>query len=60
MLPCNVVVQQSPGGIEVAAIDPASSMQAIKNDELSEKAQLVAGKLKRVIESLQLATTKPI
>jgi uncharacterized protein (DUF302 family) len=60
MLPCNVVVQQSPGGIEVAAIDPASSMQAIKNDELGEKAQLVAGKLKRVIESLQLATTKPI
>ena len=60
MLPCNVVVQQSPNGIEVAAIDPASSMQAIENDELSEKAQLVAGKLKRVIESLQLATTKPI
>jgi uncharacterized protein (DUF302 family) len=60
MLPCNVVVQQFPNGIEVAAIDPVSSMQAIENDELSEKAQLVAGKLKRVIESLQLATTKPI
>jgi uncharacterized protein (DUF302 family) len=59
MLPCNVVVQQSPGGIEVAAIDPVSSMQAIENDELSEKAQLVAGKLKRVIATLQLVATEP-
>ena len=32
MLPCNVVVQQrADGAVEVAAIDPVASMQAIDN-----------------------------
>ena len=32
MLPCNVVVQErDPGKVEVAAIDPVASMQAIDN-----------------------------
>ena len=53
MLPCNVVVQQSGSGIEVAAVDPVSSMQAIENDQLGETAEMVAGKLRRVIESLE-------
>jgi uncharacterized protein (DUF302 family) len=52
MLPCNVVVQQMDGGIEVAAIDPVASMQAIHNPRLDEKAALIAGKLSRVIESV--------
>lgn len=54
MLPCNVVVQERSDGIEVAAIDPAASMQAIENLELSEKAAVVAEKLRAAIESLQL------
>ena len=60
MLPCNVVVQQLSEGVEVAAIDPVSSMQAIENEELVEKARLVADKLRRVIQSLQGAEIPPI
>ena len=52
MLPCNVVVQEKPGGIEVAAIDPVASMQAIGNEALGHKAAEVRGKLKRAIERL--------
>jgi uncharacterized protein (DUF302 family) len=60
MLPCNVVVQQLSEGVEVAAIDPVSSMQAIENEELVEKARLVADKLRRVIQSLQGAEIPPM
>nr|WP_166181241.1 DUF302 domain-containing protein [Altererythrobacter segetis] len=59
MLPCNVVVQQSGDGVEVAAINPVSSMQAIENDELAQKAKVVAGKLRRVIDSLRTGATTP-
>jgi uncharacterized protein (DUF302 family) len=53
MLPCNVVVQEAGGGqIEVSAIDPVASMQAIANPELKEKAGLVGGKLRSAIERL--------
>jgi uncharacterized protein (DUF302 family) len=52
MLPCNVVVQASDGAVEVAAIDPVASMQAIGNDELGIKAREVADKLRRVIDQL--------
>lgn len=52
MLPCNVIVQQKDGYIEVSAIDPIVSMQGIENDSLGETASEVRGKLKRVIESL--------
>jgi uncharacterized protein (DUF302 family) len=56
MLPCNVIVQQTADGIEVAAVDPVASMKAIENDQLGEKAALVAGKLRRVIERLSVAS----
>jgi uncharacterized protein (DUF302 family) len=52
MLPCNVVLQQSGEGVEVAAIDPVASMRAIPNELLADKAVLVASKLKNVIEGL--------
>jgi uncharacterized protein (DUF302 family) len=53
MLPCNVIVQEIEGGrIEVAAIDPVASMQAVTNPALKEVAEQVQGKLKKVIESL--------
>jgi uncharacterized protein (DUF302 family) len=53
MLPCNVIVQdKGDGATEVAAIDPVSSMQAIDNPDLLERAELVRAKLQRVIESL--------
>lgn len=53
MLPCNVVVQEiADGQIEVASIDPVASMTAIDNERLRAAAELVRGKLKKVIESL--------
>ncbi|MFZ1992211.1 MAG: DUF302 domain-containing protein [Alphaproteobacteria bacterium] len=53
MLPCNVVVQESADGqIEVAAIDPAASMQAIDNPKLKEVAATVGEKLKKVIAAI--------
>ena len=52
MLPCNVIVQQRPDGkIEIAAVDPVASMQAVKNESLGEIALAVQSKLKKVIES---------
>lgn len=53
MLPCNVVVQENESGkIEVSAVDPVASMQAIKNDELGDVAQEVRQLLKNVIDRL--------
>ncbi len=53
MLPCNVIVQEiSEGQIEVAAIDPVASMQAVENPKLRDVAEQVRVKLKRVIDSL--------
>jgi uncharacterized protein (DUF302 family) len=53
MLPCNVIVQELPGGkVEVAAIDPVASMTAIDNPKLAEVGQEVRAKLKAVIDNL--------
>jgi len=50
MLPCNVIVQEiAPGELEVAAVDPIASMQAIENPSLAEVAGEVRAKLERVI-----------
>jgi uncharacterized protein (DUF302 family) len=53
MLPCNVVVQESgEGNIEVSAVDPIASMQAVQNPNLQEIAEQVQAKLRSVIASL--------
>ena len=53
MLPCNVIVQEyEDGNVEVAAVDPVASMQAIENDELGGVAQEVRDLLKKVIQGL--------
>ena len=53
MLPCNVIVQElSDGTIEVAAVDPLASMQAIKNSQLQTIAEEIQLKLKTVIAQL--------
>lgn len=53
MLPCNVVVQERPDGkIEVSAVDPVASMQAINNITLGEVAQVIRQKLKKVINNI--------
>jgi len=53
MLPCNVIVQElASGKVEIAAIDPIASMQAVKNPQLGDVAKEVQAKLKKVIDSL--------
>jgi uncharacterized protein (DUF302 family) len=53
MLPCNVIVQEiSDGQVEVTAIDPLASMQAIENPALKEIAAEISNKLKTVIDKV--------
>ena len=53
MLPCNVVVQQTDDGrVEVSAVDPVASMQAIENPALGGIAKEVQGLLKATIDNL--------
>ncbi|MBS1588668.1 MAG: DUF302 domain-containing protein [Bacteroidetes bacterium] len=53
MLPCNIVMQQHEDGqIEVSAIDPVASMQAIENPKLATLASEVRAKLERGILAL--------
>jgi uncharacterized protein (DUF302 family) len=53
MLPCNVIVQEvGEGVVEVAAIDPIASMQAVDNPALGDVAVQVQAKLRQVVESL--------
>ena len=53
MLPCNVIVQETgDGAVEVAAIDPVASMQAVDNPALGELGVEIREKLKSVIDKL--------
>lgn len=51
-LPCNVVVEENNGSIEISAVDPVASMTSVKNKSLEDIAGEVREKLKRVIENL--------
>ena len=54
MLPCNVIVQDlGHHKIEIAAIDPLASMEAVKNDEIKKIAEQIKVKLENVISSLE-------
>lgn len=52
MLPCNVILRKVENGVEVSAIDPVASMQAINNAELIGVAGQVRNLLAKVIESI--------
>jgi uncharacterized protein (DUF302 family) len=53
MLPCSVIVQElADGRVEVAAIDPVASMQAVGNPALEPVGAEVRAKLKHVIDCL--------
>ncbi|MDF1612278.1 MAG: DUF302 domain-containing protein [Stygiobacter sp.] len=53
MLPCNVIViEHKENKIEVAAVDPVSSMQAVDNINLSSIAEEIRTKLKKAVDSL--------
>ena len=53
MLPCNVILQEKEKNtIEIAAVDPAASMQAVKNEALITVAETVREKLRKVIQNI--------
>ena len=52
MLPCNVILRQVEGGVEVSAINPVASMQAIENDELKNVAGQVREMLADVVQAI--------
>lgn len=53
MLPCNVVVEENEDGtVEVSAVNPVASMQAVANNEVSPVADQVREKLEKVISNL--------
>jgi len=52
MLPCNVILREVDGGIEVSAIDPQVSMTGINNDGLNKVAGQVRDMLKTVVAEI--------
>ena len=54
MLPCNVIVQETEDGkTEIAAVDPAASMQAVQNDQLLPVAREVRRRLFMAIDQVE-------
>lgn len=52
MLPCNVIVQELDNGkVEIAAIDPLASMQAVGNEAVEAIAAEIREKLEKVIHN---------
>lgn len=53
MLPCNVIVEEHEDGtVEVSAVNPVASMQAVSNDGLQPIADQVRNRLDKVIANL--------
>lgn len=52
MLPCNIILREVEGGVEVSAIDPVASMQAIENTELTAVAGQVRDLLAKAVAAI--------
>lgn len=53
MLPCNVIVQDNQdGSVEVSAVDPVASMQAVNNQDLARIADTIKHKLQAALNKL--------
>ena len=52
MLPCNVILREVEGGVEVSSIDPVASMQAINNPALHAVAGQVRNLLGKVVAAI--------
>ncbi len=50
LLPCNVVVAETPEGSEVQIADPKEMFKIVENRELAPLADEVGGKLRRVLD----------
>ena len=48
MLPCNVILREVEGGVQVSAVDPVASMQAIDNEAL----HAVAGQVREMLSAV--------
>lgn len=51
MLPCNVILRQVASGVEVSAVDPIASMQAVENADLGQ----IAGQVRTLLETVVAA-----
>jgi uncharacterized protein (DUF302 family) len=57
ILPCNIVLQeQEDGRVEVSAIDPVASMQAITHVVMAQVARDIRSHLQSVIDEVSDAT----
>jgi uncharacterized protein (DUF302 family) len=57
MLPCNIVVQQQEDSrVEVSAVDPVASMQAITHVVVDQVAREIRSRLQNVIDEVGNAT----
>jgi uncharacterized protein (DUF302 family) len=52
MLPCNVILRELEGGVQISAIDPVAPMQAIENAELEVVAGHVRDLLAKAVEAI--------
>ncbi|MGB5560394.1 MAG: DUF302 domain-containing protein [Paracoccaceae bacterium] len=52
MLPCNVILREVEGGVEVSAVDPQASMAGIDNAALKAVAGKVRGMLTTVVAAV--------
>jgi uncharacterized protein (DUF302 family) len=53
LLPCNVIVRETPDGqVEVASVDPVTAMERTGNRELAATAQEVRQRLLRVVSAI--------
>jgi uncharacterized protein (DUF302 family) len=52
MLPCNVILRAVDGGVEVSAVDPVASMQAIENADLHAVAGQVRDLLRKAVAAI--------
>ena len=52
MLPCNVILRETPEGVEVSAVDPVLSMTAIENEQLKHIAGEVRDRLSEIIKAV--------
>ncbi len=53
LLPCNIIVEEHDNGeVEVAAIDPVSSMSSVQNEEMKGFDKDIQQKIKKIINNL--------
>ncbi len=52
MLPCNVILREVAGGVEISAVDPVASMQAVENYGLKAVAAQVRDMLAKAVEAI--------